>query len=363
MTQLRVLCVTPQNIKHETAQFLGFKDKGVDISVIVARKIEPDYSELIAAGIPVEVLPIRSKFDRPAIIRIREIIKTRKIDIVHAFDNKTVINSLSASKGLPVKFVAYRGIVANVSFFNPASWMSYLNPRVNRIICVAEAIRQNLLSMKFLWLRIPPEKPVTIHKGHHMHWYRKEPAELGQFNIPKDAFIVGCTANYRPRKGIEVLVDAIQMMPDELNVHLLLVGNMSHRQLQKHLAKYERSERVHFAGFVNNAPEVMAACHIAALPSLRREGLPRSIIEAMAYGVPAIVTDSGGSPELIDDGKNGLIVKSGSVTELKDAILKFQRNPDFRLRAGKAARETIATRFTVEQTVERTCQLYRDLVT
>jgi glycosyltransferase involved in cell wall biosynthesis len=358
---MRVLCVAPHNAKHETVQFLGLQKKGVDLYVVVASKAEPDYSELIDAGIPVEVIPMRGRIDRPAYLRIREIIKTRNIDIIHAFNNKTVMNALHASRGLPVRFIAYRGIVGNISFINPASWMTYLNPRVNRIICVAEAIRQYLLQLRFLWFKIPAEKLVTIHKGHHIHWYNKQPADLAQYGIPKDAFVVGCVANYRPRKGIEVLVDALHPIPGNANVHVLLIGNMSNRRLLKHLEKSSNADRVHFAGYVSNAPEVLAACDICVLPSLKREGLPRSVIEGMAYGVPPIVSNSGGSPELVEHGVNGLIVAPGSATELADAILKFYRNPDFRKRAGAAAKTTIATRFTVEQTVEKTYQLYKEL--
>ncbi|MBN1377712.1 MAG: glycosyltransferase family 4 protein [Gammaproteobacteria bacterium] len=358
---MRVLCVAPLNARHETAQFLGLQKKGVDIYVVVAKKVEPDYSELISAGIPVEVIPMRGRLDRPAFLRLREIIKARHIDIIHAFNNKTIVNALSAGRGLPVKFIAYRGIVGNVSFMNPASWLTYLNPRVNRIICVAEAIRQHLLHLRFLWFRIAAEKLVTIHKGHHIDWYNKEPQDLAQYKIPSDAFVVGCAANYRPRKGIEVLIDALQKIPDEENVHILLIGDMSNRHLHKHLAKSKKADKVHLAGYVNNAPEILAACDVCALPSLKREGLPRSIIEGMAYGIPAIVTNSGGSPELVDDGVNGLIVEPGSAKALAEAILKFRHNPEFRKRAGLAARETISTRFTVAQTVEKTYRVYQEL--
>lgn len=358
---MKVLCIAPHNAKHETVQFLGLQQKGVDLYLVVANKTEPDYSELIDAGIPVEVIPMRGHIDRPAYLRIREIVKVRNIDVIHAFNNKTVMNALYASRGLPVKFIAYRGIVGNVSFLNPASWMTYLNPRVNRIICVAEAIRQHLLKMRFLWFRIPTEKPVTIHKGHHIHWYNKEPERLDRFDIPAGAFVVGCAANYRPRKGIEVLIDALCHLPDDVNIHILLIGNMANRHLLKHLSKNSKSSRVHFTGYVNNAPEVLAACDVCVLPSLKREGLPRSIIEGMAYGVPPIVTNSGGSPELVEHLINGLIVEPGLAAGLADAILQFYRDPDFRKRAGAAAKNTIATRFTVEQTVEKTYQLYKEL--
>ena len=68
---------------------------------------------------------------------------------------------------MDIKLVAYRGIVGNVSYFDPLSWMYLLNPRLDRIICVAEAIRQYLLGLRFLGLQIRREVPVTINKGHN----------------------------------------------------------------------------------------------------------------------------------------------------------------------------------------------------
>ncbi len=358
---MRVLCVAPRNTKHETVQFLGLKEKGVDIYIVVANKAEPDYSELVNAGIPIEILPMRGHLDRPAIIRLREIIKNQNIDIIHTFNNKTVMNALRACKGLPVKFIAYRGIVGNVSYLNPASWMTYLNPRIDRIICVAEAIRQHLLDISFLGKRIAPQIPVTIHKGHHICWYNKAPASLKAYKIPENAFVVGCTANYRPRKGIEVLIDSLQHIPRKHKVHLLLIGDMSHRAVRKHLKKSNVENQVHFTGYVNNAPELLAACKVCALPSLKREGLPRAIIEGMAYGVPPIVTNSGGSPELIDHMSNGIIVKTGSAKALAQAIMHYIDDPEFRKNAGLAAKNKIANEFTVAKTIDQTYQVYKDL--
>jgi glycosyltransferase involved in cell wall biosynthesis len=136
---------------------------------------------------------------------------------------------------------------------------------------------------------------------------------------------------------------------------------MAKPALLKHIRKSGCASRIHMSGYVNNAPEILAACDVCVLPSLKREGLPRSVIEGMAYATPPIVTNSGGSPELVDHEKNGLIIEPGSAKEIEDAILRFYSDPDFRLQAGAAARETIASKFTVEQTVHQTFELYKQL--
>lgn len=357
---MNVLCVVPHNIKHETVQFLGLKNKGVNVHVATARKTEPDYSRLIEAGIPVDTVPIRKRIDPPAVHRIRRIIERHRIDIVHAFNNKTVSNALRASRGMPVKFIAYRGIVGNVSFLNPGSWMTYLHPRVDRIVCVADAIREHLAGLRFAGLRIPPHKLITIYKGHDPAWYDDPPADLSEFGIGASDFTVACMANFRPRKGIDVLIRALESIPEQ-NIHLLLIGNMEHPRLTGLLQRHPCRHRIHLTGYRDNAPQIQAACDVCALPSVRREGLPKSIIEGMAYGVPPLVTASGGSPELVEAGVSGLVVPPGSASALAEAIVKLHDDPALRAQMGRAARERIHKHFTVENTVEQTYRLYREL--
>src|SRR5690606_18178850 len=103
-------------------------------------------------------------------------------------------------------------------------------------------------------------------------------------------------------------------------------------------------------------------CQAAVLPALRREGLPKTVIEAMAYGVPPIVTAVGGSPELVNDHEQGLVVPPGDAPARAAAILELYRDPALRARLGAAARERLAPSFTIEATVGRTLALYREVL-
>lgn len=84
---------------------------------------------------------------------------------MHRLDKRATMNGLWAARGMAVKLVAYRGIVGNLSYFDPLSWLYLLNPRIDRIICVCEAIRQYLLGLGMPGMRLRREVPVTIHKG------------------------------------------------------------------------------------------------------------------------------------------------------------------------------------------------------
>lgn len=339
--------------------FIGMHRAGVAVTVVCPPE-HPHYPLLAAERIPVVDIRFRRNFDRAAIARVREELVRGAYDIVHTFNNKAISNVLLAARDLPVKIVAYRGIVGAVGFLDPMSWMRYLNPRIDRIVCVAEAIRQHFLNMRPKFLRMPAERPVTIHKGHKLEWYAEEPLDLTTVGVPREAFVVGCVANYRPRKGIEVLVEAMEQLPTD--VHLLLIGRMEAERLTRRIERSPAKARIHRTGFRQDAPALAAACDAFCLPSTRREGLSRAIIEAMAYGVPPVVTDSGGSPELVVDRVSGLVVAANDGRALAHAIERLYRDGEFRARLGRAARDRIATDFRNEDTVQKTIALYESLL-
>jgi glycosyltransferase involved in cell wall biosynthesis len=179
--------------------------------------------------------------------------------------------------------------------------------------------------------------------------------------VPRGAFVVGCVANYRPRKGIEVLVEAIGRLPASCPAHLLLVGRMDAARLARVIAASPARERIHVVGHRSDAPALTAACDVFVLPSIKREGLARSLIEAMAYGVAPVVTSCGGSPELVVDGQCGIVVPVRDAGAIARAIERLHADPQTRRAMGLAARERIATHFRIEDTIARTLALYRSL--
>ena len=356
---MKVLCIAEDLDRPTAALFAGLRERGVDIRVscppaALSRVV------LEAACVPLPEFNFSRRFDRACIERLRAELR-EGYDILHLLGNKSLQNGLVAARGNPVKIVAYRGIVGNLSFFNPVSWKRFLNPRIDRIVCVAEAVRQYFVHMQPWFLRMPQERPVTIHKGHSLDWYRDPPADLRELGIPDDAFRIACVANYRPRKGIEVLVKAVAALPESCNAHLLLIGNMDSPTLDKAIAESGIAGRVHRPGFRRNAPAITAACDVFVLPSVKREGLARSLIEAMAYGIAPVVTDCGGSPELVVDGECGLVVPVLDQTALTGAMHRLHSEPDMRANFGARARERIATHFRIETTIEKTLALYEEL--
>ncbi|ABM63126.1 glycosyltransferase family 4 protein [Halorhodospira halophila] len=358
---MRVLYLFDTTDRAESESVIEMASHGV-VPTIVCQPDAPMRGRFEAAGLEVIPVAMRSKADRAAIAALRRLRRERTFDLVHAYYKIALTNYNLAAVGLPrVPVVAYRGIIGNLSYWDPFSWLSFLDPRIERIVCVCEAIRRYFLDKPFLpgTRLFRPERVVTIHKGHRPAWYQQPDARLpADLAIPQGAPVIGCVARMKKRKGIVELIRAFEQIPAEHNAHLVLIGPIEYPAIEQAAAHSPAADRIRITGYRADAPKIAGAFDIATLPSLRREGLPRAIIEAMAQGIPAVVSDSGGNPELVEDGVSGRVTPAGDVDALAAALRELVADPALRGRLGAAAHERIATRLTVERTARETLALY-----
>ena len=262
-----------------------------------------------------------------------------------------------------MKIVAYRGIVGNVSFFSPVSWLRFLNPRIDRIVCVAEAVRDYFLQMRPAFLRLPPERLVTIHKGHSLDWYRAAPADLTALGVPAGAFAIACVANYRPRKGIEVLVDAFGRLPLACGTsavdrrrHGCAAARAAHRREPRCRAHSRARLPQRCAGVDGGMRRVRAAVDEARRLGAvvdRSDGIRRGARRDRLRRQPRARACTASS---------GLVVPVADAAALAAAMRALHDDAALRARLGAAARERIGRDFRIEDTIAKTLALYASLV-
>ncbi|MBK8507014.1 MAG: glycosyltransferase family 4 protein [Saprospiraceae bacterium] len=221
---MRVLTISDyrdtQAAKPEAELMVGLKKSGIDVHIITfpGTAYEALFNE---AGIPLMHNHPDTKYDREFIGFLKKYSTDYKIDIFYLFNSKAIINGIFAAYRLPVKVVLYRGYTGHIHWYDPTAYLKYLNPRVDKVVCLADSIRELLYEQKFF----NKEKAITINKGHHPSWYQHIPAlDFGDFEIPSDAFVVACMANARPFKGIKYLLQATYLFQKMPNLHLLLIG-------------------------------------------------------------------------------------------------------------------------------------------
>jgi len=167
-------------------------------------------------------------------------------------------------------------------------------------------------------------------------------------------------------KGVRTLIAAHRMLrASDIPCELLLAGSPDPANPasvpQAEIAGWGREEGVTWLGQVADIATVWRRAHIAALPS-RREGLPKSLLEAAACGRPLIATDVPGCREIVIHDKTGLLVPVDDAQALAAAILRLVRSSQQRVRLGVAARRLVDERFSADLIGKATVALYRRLL-
>jgi glycosyltransferase involved in cell wall biosynthesis len=209
-----------------------------------------------------------------------------------------------------------------------------------------------------------------IYNGVDLARYSEQaacPTLLTEYDIPAGAPIVGVVARLEPEKGHPTLLEAWPaVLAAVRDAHLLVVGEGSQRDLLEAQATSlglldGRSSSITFTGRRDDVPAVTAALDVAVLPSYREaQGL--SILEAMALSRPVVASAVGGIPEMIDDGRTGLLVAPRDPGALAGAITRLLQNADYAARIGRAGHDLVHERFCVEQMVRAVETIYDDAV-
>lgn len=354
---MKVLLVAGVGERPEAFLFPELAARGIHVDLFCDTS-SPYFDPLKARNFPMTHFVMKSRMDISAIRTLRRTLTTGHYDIVHAFNSRALSITLIASLGLKVKRIGFCGTTGHLKRWDPASRMSLLNPRVDRIVCISEAVKTYLHG-----LGVPESRLVRIYKGHDPAWFSAAPrSSLRQFGVPDDAVVVACTARTRPIKGVPVLIESIRLLAPELPVHVLLIGHNDDAEVRNLLCDNTVRERVHLAGFRMDAPALVGACDMFVMPTLRNEGLSKAVIEAMCVAVPAIISKVGGMVELVADHQTGLIVPPGDPRRLAEAIRAYAVDPVLRKQHGMAARDRIVSSFSFRQTADQIIALYQSLV-
>ena len=142
---------------------------------------------------------------------------------------------------------------------------------------------------------------------------------------------------------------------------MVLIGTISSKKLHQLIAQSPARQRIHLLGYHRQATRFIRACDICILPATKREGLPKGIIEGMIQGVAPIVTNTGGSPELIEHGVSGLIIPARSPRAIASAIVQLVEDHVLLEKIKRNAPKRIHDCFHIDTTIAKHYQLYQEL--
>lgn len=168
-----------------------------------------------------------------------------------------------------------------------------------------------------------------------------------QLGVSDSCVLIAAVGRLTRQKGFDTLMHAMSLLTRR-DVNLVLYGVGEEEVSLRGLAhQLSLNDRVHFAGFRRDIPSLLGAMDIYVHPS-RFEGMPNALLEAMASACPIVATDVDGNRELISDGIHGWLVPPDNAELLAAAIAAALNDPDEARRRGRAARQRVATQFSVE---------------
>lgn len=167
-------------------------------------------------------------------------------------------------------------------------------------------------------------------------------------------------------KGVGEFVEAARILRQrDVSARFVIVGEPDPENRacidDSTIESWKAEGIVEFWGFRSDVPQVLTEASIACLPSYR-EGLPKSLLEAMAAGLPCVTTDVPGCREAVRDGDNGLLVPARNPSALADALELLIKNPEMGRRMGKRGRERLEQEFSSQQVNSATLALYREML-
>ena len=362
--ELRVLQLYPKSDFFTGAAIqlrdlaFGLAQRG--IGVTVATSPSRQWADRLAGtGIAWEPIPMKRAWDPRAVWRLSRVIRRHGIQVIHAHKGRArTLAMLAGLLGPRPALILNRG----VSFpLTPWNRYGYTSGRVRAIVAVCAAIKRDLVAAG-----VAEEKIHVIYSGTDVT--RFHPGVDGsairrEIGLGPEHFVV-TQVGVRSWRGWQDVLDAMaRVAPQIEHARLLFIGAPAPRIAEVLDRARERGlgGRVIVLGHRTDVPAILAASDVVVDASWAGLGITGSLREALACGRAVIGTDLAGMPELIEDGRTGLLVPPRDPEALAQAIGKLAGDPAWRREIGHAGRALVEARFSLEAKLDATEALYRRL--
>jgi|GEM_PF-550727 len=318
---------------------------------------------------------MKSIFDIFVVWRIYKFLKKEKIDILHNFGFRPEIFG-----GLAGRLAKCQGVLATI-LHNPAidiplDYGKILGAIINFLRKIASFYFEDVLvvlsndakeGVKKLGFKDSNIKIVysvidTNFLSEKIEIFSRNEI-LEKLGIPANKFVVGTIGVLKERKGIFYLIDAgkkvVEKYPDI--VFLIIGKGPLEEKIRERIKSLNLEKHVFLQNCYERIAEIYRSIDLFVLPSLT-EGVPAVILEAMAFEVPIVATEVGGIPEMIENGKSGILVPSKDSLALAEAIGKVYKNLDLAKKLAKEAKDKFEKYFTAEKMTKEYEKIYEELI-
>lgn len=336
------------------------RDRGWRMRVVCIREEGPLAAELRDQGIPVEVIPFRSRLSPTALRKLSSCFRKYGADVVHTHMYRANIPGSIAARAAGVK-----GIFGHIH--NVDSWDNGRQVFMDRLTCglrtatfaVSEAVQRDVMRR----LNLPESRVPVLYNGIDVNAYQPDPTARERFRkelgVPDDCVVFVVPARLHPQKNPEGVIAACEAVAKKAeNFRLYFAGDGKLRdELRSLVSAHGMDSHVFFLGSRDDMSDVYNGADAMVLSSFK-EGFSNAVVEALACGKPVIASAVGGNREAIHNGKVGWIHDAGNMGALAEQMLQaVERGVDGLAGMGTDCRAR-AERFSLESLVEETHRHY-----
>jgi glycosyltransferase involved in cell wall biosynthesis len=330
--------------------------------VCAPRGAEPLALEALAeAGIPFITLGRKAKWDVYRLAGLLRVVRRHRFDVIHThmFGSNLWGTLAGATCRVPVVIAQ-----EHTWSYEGSRWRVWLDRHVigrlaTRFVAVSRNDAERMVEIE----KVPTRKVTYIPTAYLPQAGDGLPHDLRtELGLPAGTPLYGSASNMRPQKALEVMLDAHVLVREQVpDAHLVLAGGgPSLGALRDHARALSIEDTAHFVGVRSDVDSMIGCLDVAAMSS-DFEGMPLFALECFANGTPLVATAVGGLPEIVDDGRTGVLVPPRRPELLAEAIAGLMRDPDRRERLAAAARSELDA-YDINTIAQRWAQLYEQLL-
>lgn len=381
MSHVAIASMTPLDVGGIARHVLQIVDHlGHEFDLSITAPLGPPFTDQIEdrdTDVDLTDIDPAPKHDVTAVGRFRSHFAELAPDLVHTHDARSRLfaHPAAAMLGLPTIHTAHTPPMAHdhagikKAFYRGVQHV-FNRTLTDRIIFVSRNVEHAHIQRGI----VPPDRSTTIHNGLELDRFRtlrEDRSHLGsrlreRIGVEEDVVLLGTVSRLDPEKAVDTVVRAAARLDDggQLvdRMHFVVVGDGSERStIEQTVDEHGLGEAFTFLGHVDQttAHATLAGLDVYLLPS-DFESLSYSALEAIALGVPGILSDVGGNSEIVRDGMNGFLVSPRSPAQLAGAIDELASDPELREAFGRASRRR-AQAFTADGMAQTLAQEYRRL--
>lgn len=326
----------------------------------------PFVEKMKAKGIRTEMVHLAPLFNPLALVRLAQVLKQGDVSILQTHGARANVYGRLAAwlAGVPCVVSTVHNSIRNydvnsIQRYVYSTILRVILPLADRVICVSETLRRDLVS------DCPGAalRTTTVWNGIDPAFFscRGDRNKIGREWCVGGGPVLLTVARLTEQKGHRYLIEALPALVAEWpSLVCVFVGEGECRESLRVLAREKDVEQsCRFAGAQNDVVDWYAAADVVVLPSLS-EGCPFVVLEALAMSRPVVATAVNGVPEIIEEGKTGVLVPARNARALETAIQTMLRDPAAAVRMAKAGQKEVFARFTAGKMVQDTVKVFED---